>query len=116
MAQNVWMNARRAIVLVAFLTLVGLAGFLAMELVEERWKTRIRDEDEPFVRLAYLREGATNDEGVRHLMKPFYPRVIRFPNEVCVQLNSKMGWTDGGSIYCFDPKNRNATRSFPVRP
>ncbi|HCF25323.1 MAG TPA: hypothetical protein DER67_07360 [Novosphingobium sp.] len=87
-----------------------------MELVEERWKTRIRDEDEPFVRLAYLREGATNDEGVRHLMKPLYPRVIRFPNEVCVQLNSKMGWTDGGSIYCFDPKNRSATRSFPVRP
>jgi hypothetical protein len=91
---------------------------MPFKLQEERWKTRIFKEDQTFVRLAYLAEaeGPVTEEQLRHLMKPFYPRVMQFPDEVCVQLNSRMGWTDGGSIYCFDPEDRHITRSFPVRP
>jgi hypothetical protein len=112
------MKYLKALSLLAVLGLLGVIDLLTFKLQEERWKTHIFTDDQPFVRLAYLAEaeGPVNEEQLRHLMKPFYPRVMRFPNEVCVQLNSKMGWTDGGSIYCFDAADRHLTRSFPVRP
>ena len=104
--------------LVVALVLLGLIGLLAFRLQEEHWKTRVWPEDQPFVRLAFGAEAERpiTKEQLRQLMKPFYPRVIRFPDEVCVQLNARMGWTDGGSIYCFDAADRHITRSFPVRP
>ena len=98
------------------LVALGMLGVIGVQLEEKRWETLVFPEDQPFVRLAFREEGAVTEEQLRHFEKPFYPRVMRFPNEVCVQLNAKMNWTDGGSIYCFDPKDRHITRSFPVRP
>ena len=96
--------------------MLAIIGLLLFKLLEEHKKSAIFREDQPFVRLAYRAEGAVTEEQLRHFKKPFYPRVMRFPNEVCVQLNSRLGWTDGGSIYCFDATDHHMTRSYPVRP
>lgn len=93
------MKRFRWLILLIALGLIGGISVLAFKLQEERWKTRVLPEDRPFVGLALQAEaeGPVDEEQLRHLM-PFYPRVMRFPSEVCVQLNSRMGWTDGGSI------------------
>jgi hypothetical protein len=108
------MSRRAKLGLVVIVALLVLVGFLCCELFEERWKTRVWPEDEPFVRMAYDMEAAPGKGQDFRQKGVFYPRVIRFPDEVCVQLNSNFGWTDGGSIYCFRSTDRKATRSFPV--
>lgn len=111
------MHKNRIIAIGAVIALSCLSAFLLLELEKERWKTKVWEEDEPFVALAFAQEGAPeNGEGLRQFKKVFYPRVMRFPNEICVQLGANWGWTDGGSIYCFDPTSRRPTRSFPVSP
>jgi hypothetical protein len=110
------MNLFRWLTILVALGMLGVIGVLFFKLEEKRWETLVLPEDQPFVRLAFRAEGAITAEQLRHFEEPFYPRVMRFPNEVCVQLNAKMNWTDGGSIYCFDATDRHITRSFPVRP
>lgn len=110
------MSRHGRIGLVAIIALLILTGFLSYKLLYERRKTEVRREDEPFVRLAYDAEAAPASGRDLERREIYYPRVIRFPEEVCVQLKSNPGWTDGGSIYCFDADDRKETRSFPVRP
>lgn len=110
------MSRRGQVGLVAIIALLILAGSLTYEFLYERHKTQISRQDEPFVQLAYDMEAApASGQELRH-KEVFYPRVIRFPEEVCVQLNSNPGFTDGGSIYCFRSTDRKPVRSFPVRP
>ena len=96
--------------------LIALAAFLAFQWFQERWRTQILPRDEPYVRLAFNMEATPGDGERLRREGVFYPRIIHFPSEVCVQLNSNWNYTDGGSIYCFNAADRAATRSFPVRP
>ena len=110
------MSRRGMIAAGVIFILIAFVAFLAFQWFQERWRTQISATDEPFVRLAFNMEAAPgNGERLRR-QGIFYPRVIQFPNEVCVQLNSNWNYTDGGSIYCFNAADRKATRSFPVRP
>jgi|TARA_Y100000310_G_C20200856_1_gene586829 hypothetical protein len=110
------MNRREKFGLSAIVGLLMLSAYLAYNLLYEKQKNAVWREDEAFVRFAYAIEAAPASG--QDLMKKnvFYPRVIRFPTEVCVQLNSNPGWTDGGNIYCFSSADRRRTRTFPARP
>lgn len=110
------MSRRESLGLAAIIGLTILAAFLGYELLYERVKDEVWRDDEPFVRLAYDAEAAPKSGRELERLGVFYPRIIRFPEEVCVQLRSNPGWTDGGSIYCFDASDKKETRFYPVRP
>lgn len=113
------MNTSRLTIVTAIapaVILAILAGYLWLALKQARWESRVANDDEAFVVLAYRREGAFSEEAMLQFRKALYPRVIRFPGEVCVQLRARAGWTDGGSIYCFAADTRRPTRSFLVAP
>ena len=117
LAQTVRMRLRAIIATGVVIGLCCLSAYLFWELKKEQFKNEVWKEDQPFVTLAFAQEGApASGEGLRQFQKVFYPRVMRFPEEVCVRLGANPGWTDGGSIYCFDAKSRRLTRAYPVRP
>jgi hypothetical protein len=94
--------------------LLILSGYLAHSLLYEQQKAEIGREDEPFVRLAYAIETAPASGQDLKQKNVFYPRVIRFPAEVCVQLVPNPGWTDGRGIYCFNPAYAQQSRQTPI--